>query len=429
MKGFSAVSRAATYASGVILESCSPESVVAKRRDSVQKPYGMTSVWGGRTVNTSILSFPSVVVGNLSLFKKENDNNGSPTKFLGDDGNDICMGGRTARAFVKRLVVLFLITLFTAVNAPAEIISAVSYNPSRMGDYVYLKVADKANLKGGIEANTMTVRSGGTVSASSPNLNYNVPVVVGASGSTLDMPNTAIHGAAANTYDNYQAVNTGTPNALLNKVYVNGGTTTVKSDSYISTLDAVNRLKQKAATLRANKLSVSGSEDASLYDEATTDGFTLSGNDIPQPTSSHVNTGAGLSNCTLKWEERTTSDNKKVKLLALANCGSGSSDEDLSGTTKCTWERSTQLRNCTINHKTYCSVAGDWSSILAASSCDVAVLTLSACPKATPGAVCLVREQHTYPIDCNPEKINSYTGAITACQARTYRAKCTFSRI
>ena len=52
MKGFSAVSRAATYASGVILESCSPESVVAKRRDSVQKPYGMTSVWGGRTVNT-----------------------------------------------------------------------------------------------------------------------------------------------------------------------------------------------------------------------------------------------------------------------------------------------------------------------------------------------------------------------------------------
>ena len=240
---------------------------------------------------------------------------------LGNDG--LTTSGRTARAFVKRLVVLFLITLFAAVNAPAEIISAVSYNPSRMGDYVYLKVADKANLKGGIEANTMTVRSGGTVSASSPNLNSNVPAVGGESGSALDMPNTAIHGAAANTYDNYQAVNTGTPNALLNNVYVNGGKTTVKSDSYISTLDAVNRLKQKAATLRANKLSVSGSEDAILYDDATTDGFTLSGNDIPQPTSSHVNTGAALSNCTLKWEERTTSDNKKVKLLALANCGSG----------------------------------------------------------------------------------------------------------
>ena len=159
--------------------------------------------------------------------------------------------------------------LFLACPLAAEMISAVSYNPSRMGDYVYL--------------------------------------------------------AAANTYDNYQAVNTGTPTALLNKVYVNGGTTTVKNDSYIATLDAVNRLKQKAATLRANKLSVSGSENASLYEGATTNGFTLAGNDIPQPTASHVNTGSALSDCTLKWEDRITSSNQKVKLLALSGCkGSGS---------------------------------------------------------------------------------------------------------
>ena len=54
MKGFIEVSRAATCASVVILESCSPESVVAKRRDSVQKPYGMTFVWGGRTASCTI---------------------------------------------------------------------------------------------------------------------------------------------------------------------------------------------------------------------------------------------------------------------------------------------------------------------------------------------------------------------------------------
>ena len=286
---------------------------------------------------TSILSSPKVSVGDPFLLKKENDR--FPTATLGNDNNNndrsrnpagrptlrddgLTTSGRTAGALVKRLVVVFM-GLFSAVNAPAEIISAVSYNPSRMGDYVYLKVADKANLKGGIESNTMIVRSGGTVTATSPDLNYDVPAVVGASGSTLDMPNTAIHGSNANTYNNYQAVNTGTPSALLGNVNVNGGQTTVKNDSYISTLDAVNRLKQKAATLRANKLSVSGSEDASLYDGATTDGFTLAGNDIPQPTSSHVNTGAALSNCTLKWEERTTSDNQKVKLLALANCGAG----------------------------------------------------------------------------------------------------------
>ena len=233
---------------------------------------------------------------------------------------------------------LLLGLLFCTLPVGAEVGSAVAYNPSRMGDYVYLKVADKANLKGGIESNTMTVRSGGTVSASSPNLNYDVPAVVGASGSTLDMPNTVIHGSNANAYNGYQAVNSGTPSALLGNVYVNGGQTTVKNDSYISTLDAVNRLKQKAATLRANKLSVSGSEDASLYDGATTDGFTLAGNDIPQPTSSHVNTGAALSNCTLKWEERVTSDNQKVKLLALAGCTG-------SGTTGCV-SNPTQVSNC-----------------------------------------------------------------------------------
>ncbi len=58
MKGFIEVSRAATCASVVILESCSPESVVAKRRDSVTlraaKPYGKTFVRGGRTVSCSI---------------------------------------------------------------------------------------------------------------------------------------------------------------------------------------------------------------------------------------------------------------------------------------------------------------------------------------------------------------------------------------
>ena len=44
MKEFMNISRAVIYISGVIPESFSRESVVAKRRDSVQKPYGITSV-------------------------------------------------------------------------------------------------------------------------------------------------------------------------------------------------------------------------------------------------------------------------------------------------------------------------------------------------------------------------------------------------
>ena len=66
MKGFSNVSRAATCASGVIPECGAShrvrKSVVAKRRDSVQKSYGMTSIWGGRTAYSGFTLIELLVV-------------------------------------------------------------------------------------------------------------------------------------------------------------------------------------------------------------------------------------------------------------------------------------------------------------------------------------------------------------------------------
>ena len=235
---------------------------------------------------------------------------------------------------MKKLSVLIL--LFSAVVCHGEIVSEVSFNPSRMGDYRYLKVADSASLVGGLVTNDLNISSGGTVimklDSTAPQ-SFNISgggtaqnshrSVDGASGSEIDMPSTVFRGSSS---------------AYIPNVYVRGGEGTFTGGNSVvdNTMNGNYVLLQKAKTLSGGAVEIAGDggSSISLHSADSTKGFWLHGNDIPYPKGTSSLQGAtSISSCTLKWEERTTAETtpKKVKVLSLANCTTGSSSTPPSG--------------------------------------------------------------------------------------------------
>lgn len=231
---------------------------------------------------------------------------------------------------MKKYLILFLLACFSW-PVQAEEVSSVSFNPSRLGEYTYLKAASKAVLLGGLKTPKLNLAVAGT-STISMNLNnttdglYLIDTLTGRAGSSLYMPNTIFHGIG-DTNKNYNAEDSSAPGGYLAQVTASGGTQLYMQDSYINTIYAREKLKQKVNTLTMTNaaLSITGDEGLSvnLYTSGTsTLGFRLAGNDIPVPLVSHTNTGKKLTNCSLVWEKRqtSTSPSQEVWLLALQGC-------------------------------------------------------------------------------------------------------------
>lgn len=244
------------------------------------------------------------------------------------------MINKSQGCIMKKNILLGCLLLLPALGF-GEVVSSISYNPSRMGEYNYLKVADSATLRGGLSTPRMDIATSGTITVTTDTTSriYDLLSVAGESGSSIDMPGTAFHGNTMNAYSGYESVSTSTPAGLLSKVNAMGGTQTYNQDSYIQTLNAVNILRQKAGTVRGKTFAILGNSGntVNLYGEESTNGFYLAGNDIPEPTGAHTNTGSTLNSCQLAWEKRKTSSKptQEVWLLALKNCipdSPGSSD-------------------------------------------------------------------------------------------------------
>lgn len=230
---------------------------------------------------------------------------------------------------MKRIYLLLILSLCAGVSS-AEVVSTITFNPSRLGTYTHLRAANSAVLAGGLETKTMNVSSADTVSVTTPSSDNiyvatEVRPVENASLVTVDMPNTTFYGNGA-------AV--GGLNSITT-VAIAGGSQTYKNTSYIHLLDAASKLIQQVNTLKGVTLTIAGNGRAGwdLYDGTHSNGFYLAGNDIPEPVAAYTEGAGNLTGCQFAWVDRNG-----AKVLALDGCtADGVADSSTASVKKCEW--------------------------------------------------------------------------------------------
>lgn len=260
---------------------------------------------------------------------------------------------------MKKILVLFALAL--CMPAAAEVVSTVSFNPARMGEYNFLKISKDASFKGGLETPTLNVNPGGTVKMNwdSPVTNekyYNVPnTISGGADTAVDMPQTTFlkENPLTSSSISYNAANSSVSAGLVDSITINGGNLNFKSskDSYVKSVNgdtsaASSPLEFYTKNLTEDStLNITGNAGNSIYltnsdgswGFGQTLGFHLAGVDIPHPdkhsiskqSSSDVkeNFSLDLNKCKLSWVKRTAEEkadgkttNKDVYVLGYDGC-------------------------------------------------------------------------------------------------------------
>ena len=233
---------------------------------------------------------------------------------------------------MKRIYLLLILSLCAGISS-AEVVSASTFNPSRLGTYTHLRAANSAVLAGGLETETMNVSSAdaGTVSVTTPSSDNiyvatKVRPVENASLVAVNMPDTVFYGNGASVGGR----------SSITTVAIEGGDQKYKNKSHVYLLDAAFSLIQQVNTLKVKggALTISGNakDGRNLYYGTHSNGFYLAGNDIPEPVAAYTNGAGDLTGCKWAWVDR-----QGAKVLALDDCSNGGESSSTTSVKKCTW--------------------------------------------------------------------------------------------
>ena len=244
--------------------------------------------------------------------------------------------------FMKKLYLLLLLGL--CMPAAAEMVSTISYNPSRLGQYSSLKIANSAAFLGGLYTDLLQL-NGDTTMINKTLGNFYFGEILGTQN-MIDMREVVFHNSSNWSSATDASNSSFSAFGSLNPT-IKGGEATFEADSFIKKLTGENLLLKVNRLNTSDTLEIAGAGGAELSvgSSQNTKGFYLAGNDIPAisadtvvdydgATQSGKTVNLADTNCKLEWVSRTTNDGQEVHVLALNSCApkttplSGCTDPD-----------------------------------------------------------------------------------------------------